>query len=1050
MANVGKYPITSPFGPRGAPTPGASTDHKGIDVAMPTGTTPEMNGGWKVTGGVFDGSSRGYGNYVDLQSTTDPTLTMRVGHIQGLPPGVQVGDTVPSGSPAFVSGNEGNSTGPHAHVEMYQNGQPVNPEAINPNTGNRYIDDGLNGAGSSGDPSSTNPGPGTPGGGGGGAGCMAAGITGLLGMAAGGILGGMGLGSVMNVINNPIGSLLTSTGIAGSLGLSSSMMANLPGLGQIASAGIALANGANPISVLAPMGAQIAPGLSGVLSTAMSLAAMSSGRGGGGSSSALSSIMSSGYQSISSPSVQFASAGGLMGAVAEVAAVQTGNFSGTDPITGNTTTGSIQNLINNIQTAASNTNTNQTIVGTISDAMAQNFGTGPGGLGPLIRNNDNLATFGASTISSDLPTLGGDMIKSGTWDARNPTRLMQPGNIAAQIVAGGLGQQTGILKALTDPIPFGSMDSPMYDDRIQKILDGVNDPVAIELVRKKFKILVTLDNLGQLTDIKHMLPRSYTNMPVANFYDLGMMLISIGMTTLSTLDELGRTLIKIEDITDLNNVVQLPKPFHQPTGDMMLKVFGYGGGYFGETTMADIMGTCAGYVHEDTFPIIIDNINYLYTRSEATQYFAGAKFLKKTVDGTYSTTTVTGTGTIPDPYVTTITYTVPKSETGYTNGFIGTYTDTDGGTGTMSSTGLTSACAALKTYIEAGMTTLANSTDSKIVAAMTAIDLAHNASCAQIIREAHLTQLYQIDLLTPQQITPTGALAFTGQLPMHAFDLGHGRAAEFIDRVATSDLYGDAIRASMRMARNASILEPLGVNIEKFNLPTSDYYRAPKDFSTSLYQGLTPPGPSYKSNIVYPKDKVKQHVIQRDSMLAEAGYTAEMPPAYKEELYIDTYWTDKSSDALQDIGVVAVQTAINRNMMIIGNKIVLIGLDKFRTDVGKITANGIEELRSDILISTLMQIVNKIIYGEIGVSKNQNIFSTEQIIYGIAEFLSLVDPSNIDAFADTLLGNQVLAEFLTKLYNMFSKLRTINDTSMDRNTPSSFGGVGPATDPLQP
>jgi hypothetical protein len=1009
-----------------------------------------MQGDWKVTGGVFDGSSKGYGNYVTLQSQSDPTLTMKVGHIQGLPEGVQVGSVVKSGDPAYVSGNEGNSTGPHAHVEMYQNGKLVDPESINPNTGNRYIDDAHSGVGGEGANGQNPNGTGTPGGGAGGAGCMAAGITGLLGMAAGGILGGLGLGGVMNVINNPIGSLLTSTGLAGSLGLSSSMMANLPGLGQIAGAGIALANGANPISVLAPMGAQIAPGLSGVLSTAMSLAAMSSGGGGGGSSSALSNIMSKGYQSISSPSVQFASAGGLMGTVAEVAAVQSGNFSGTDPATGKTATGSIQNLINNIQVAASNTNTNQTVVGTISDAMAQTFGTGTGGLGPLITNNNNLATFGVGALSTNVPTLGGDMIKSGTWDARNPTRLMQPGNIAAQLVATGLGKETGLLKALTDPIPFGSMDSPLYDERIQKILDNINDPTAIELVRTKFKVLIPLDNLGQLTDIKHMLPRSYEKMPVANFYDLGMMLISIGMTTLTTVDELGRTLIKIEEIKDLNNVSQLNRPFHQPTGEMMLKVFGYGGGYFGETNMADIMGTCAGYVHEDTFPVIIDNINYLYTRSEATQYFAGAKFLKKLVDGLYTTTTTTGTGTVPDPYITTVTYTVPKGETGYTNGFIGTFSDTDSGTGTMSDSGLTAACAALKTYIEAGMTTLANSTDPNIVAAMTAIDLAHNASCAQILREAHLTKLYQIDLFTPQQVTPTSALSFVGTLPTHAFDLGHGRAADFIDRVATSDLYGDAIRASMRMARNAATLEPLGVNIEKFNLPTSDYYRAPRDFATSLYQGLTPPSPSYKSNIVYPKDKVKQHVVQRDAMLAEAGYVGELAPAYKDELYVDTYWTDKSPEALQDIGIVAVQTAINRNMMIIGNKVMIIGLDKFRTEVGTITGNGIENLRSDILISTLMQIVNKIIYGDIGVSKNQNIFSTEQMIYGVAEFLSLVDPTNIDVLANTLMGNQVLADFLTKLRNMFNKFRTINDTAMDRNKPSTFGGVGPGTDLLQP
>ena len=39
------YRVTSGFGPRNAPTPGASTDHKGIDYATPVGTTIDIKGG---------------------------------------------------------------------------------------------------------------------------------------------------------------------------------------------------------------------------------------------------------------------------------------------------------------------------------------------------------------------------------------------------------------------------------------------------------------------------------------------------------------------------------------------------------------------------------------------------------------------------------------------------------------------------------------------------------------------------------------------------------------------------------------------------------------------------------------------------------------------------------------------------------------------------------------------------------------------------------------------------------------------------------------------
>ena len=39
------YRVTSGFGPRNAPTAGASTDHKGIDYATPVGTTIDIEGG---------------------------------------------------------------------------------------------------------------------------------------------------------------------------------------------------------------------------------------------------------------------------------------------------------------------------------------------------------------------------------------------------------------------------------------------------------------------------------------------------------------------------------------------------------------------------------------------------------------------------------------------------------------------------------------------------------------------------------------------------------------------------------------------------------------------------------------------------------------------------------------------------------------------------------------------------------------------------------------------------------------------------------------------
>jgi hypothetical protein len=74
----------------------------------------------------------GYGNWVEI---TGPNgISVRYGHLSTI--GVQQGQTVTAGQSIGSSGGAagaagaGNSTGPHLHFEVRQNGQPVDPAAF--------------------------------------------------------------------------------------------------------------------------------------------------------------------------------------------------------------------------------------------------------------------------------------------------------------------------------------------------------------------------------------------------------------------------------------------------------------------------------------------------------------------------------------------------------------------------------------------------------------------------------------------------------------------------------------------------------------------------------------------------------------------------------------------------------------------------------------------------------------------------------------------------------------------------------------------------------
>lgn len=112
--------LSSSFGRRSAPKKGASTYHKGVDWATPTGTAVLASSGGTV---AKAGWGSGYG-YVVYINHPDGRQT-RYGHLSKVL--VSAGQTVSQGQKIALSGNTGVSTGPHLHFEILVNGRQVDP-----------------------------------------------------------------------------------------------------------------------------------------------------------------------------------------------------------------------------------------------------------------------------------------------------------------------------------------------------------------------------------------------------------------------------------------------------------------------------------------------------------------------------------------------------------------------------------------------------------------------------------------------------------------------------------------------------------------------------------------------------------------------------------------------------------------------------------------------------------------------------------------------------------------------------------------------------------
>ena len=114
------YYISSYYRYRKNPNTGAEELHRGVDIAVPTGTVVYAAHDGTVTQAAYDSY---YGNYVVI--TDSKGYTTKYAHMDSLT--VSAGQSVKKGDTVGESGNTGSSTGSHLHIECLYNGEYYNP-----------------------------------------------------------------------------------------------------------------------------------------------------------------------------------------------------------------------------------------------------------------------------------------------------------------------------------------------------------------------------------------------------------------------------------------------------------------------------------------------------------------------------------------------------------------------------------------------------------------------------------------------------------------------------------------------------------------------------------------------------------------------------------------------------------------------------------------------------------------------------------------------------------------------------------------------------------
>lgn len=112
--------VTSGFGYR----PSFGRMHYGVDFAMAVGDTVRVPVAGRIDRIGYD--KGGYGHFIVLKH--DDGMETRYAHLSSVM--VKAGDYVAKGHPVALSGNSGNSTGPHLHFEVRFLGMAVDPLTV--------------------------------------------------------------------------------------------------------------------------------------------------------------------------------------------------------------------------------------------------------------------------------------------------------------------------------------------------------------------------------------------------------------------------------------------------------------------------------------------------------------------------------------------------------------------------------------------------------------------------------------------------------------------------------------------------------------------------------------------------------------------------------------------------------------------------------------------------------------------------------------------------------------------------------------------------------
>lgn len=492
--------------------------------------------------------------------------------------------------------------------------------------------------------------------------------------------------------------------------------------------------------------------------------------------------------------------------------------------------------------------------------------------GTIFRDYNAMATQGFGSLTHNLEHLGKDLQSLGNLsNLEDLLRIGTPGQTAQQLIMFGTSAGRYIQRQMiTAGVGLNDINKPDNDDLARSLLGSVRDPEMISDAFSKLAIQrdpSSVASLEALVDREFLFPLSKDTNRFMDLNEIALHLAVCGAGNLENLSQLGALLASMETLAEDETLAEeyMPASINDINAirSSIAPVSDYSGS--GDLTVADFLGTAAGYRHTLLLPEMKRLLDKITATGILTNYLALQQVMADTLSGVYTTVNVNPPNV--GPYV------------------IGTYATLD------------LAVTAINAHIETELTLIANTATGDTLVDLQQLQSHHEEVSSQLYKEEVLRQQYGIYIndstetidtfagtgaqtvftlskpvfsasgvsvyvngvyisksrqtvnVTAKTVTlatapASGALVeviygngqepaqgsasdiwnFSSSLETYATQTGFGKESDFLSRIITPDKDGSRIKAAMIQARNKERAQALKVDCQGFNRTLSDFY----------------------------------------------------------------------------------------------------------------------------------------------------------------------------------------------------------------------------------